>query len=183
MKKMIVMGMIVTAMAVLIGCGGPPQEEIAKAEAAKASADAAKANIYVKDAYGLASMAWNDGEAAVKAKEWDKARKAYADAARQFDEAAKGAPAGHNAMKKELTDRMLEKSKKHQEMEKEIFPAMKKMTKDNEAKARKLIEECEAATQAAEEALAKDDLAAAKEKMDSDDIIDKNMMALVPAKK
>lgn len=183
MPKRIAVGMTAAAIIIFMGCGGPPQQEINKAKTARASADAAKASFYVKDTYGLAVMAWNDGEAAVKAKEWDKARKAYADAVRQFDEAAKAAPAGHDSMKKELADRMDGMLEDHMKMIKEMDAAAAKMKKEDKAKLDKLMLDCQATMGAAIEALDKGDLITAKEKMDRDDAIHVDIMAIMPEKK
>jgi hypothetical protein len=182
MPKRIAAGVMAAAIVLSVGCGGPPKEEINRAEAARASADAAKANIYVKDTYGLAAMAWNDGQAAVRAKEWDKARKAYAAAARQFEEAAEAAPSGHDGMKKELTGRMDEMLENHMKMIKDMPAAIRNMKEGDKTKIGKLMVSCQTTMGAAIEALDKNDLVAAKEKMDADDSIHMDIMAIMKAK-
>ena len=121
------------ALMIIVGCGGPPTEDINKAKAAKVTADAAKAEMYAKDQYDAGTKAWNDGEAAVKGKEWDKAKKAYVESAKQFDAAAKAAPAGHDAMKADLTARMAKLEADHNDK------AMKDMTKKMAAMSKRLI--------------------------------------------
>lgn len=186
MLRRIVLGTTALAVMVLIGCGGPPTEDINKAKANKTAADGANASVYAKDQYDAGVKAWNDGEAAVKAKEWDKAKKAYMEAGKQFDAAAKAAPGAHDAMKAELTDRLAKAEENHAKMEKDkaMAASMMKLNKDNKAKAENMKKECKAAVAAAKDALAKDDLMAAKDALDKDDSIHKDMTAmLTPAKK
>ena len=185
MLKRIVLGMTALTVMVLIGCGGPPTEDINKATAAKKTADGANAAMYVKDQYDAATASMTAGEAAVKAKEWDKAKKAYMEAAKAFDAAAKAAPAAHDAMKAEITDRIAKADENHAKMEKDkaMMASMMKLKKEDKAKADNMVKECKAAVAAAKEALAKDDLMAAKEALDKDDNLHKELMAMMPTKK
>ena len=184
MLRRIVLGTAALAVVVLIGCGGPPTAEINKAKAAKTTADGANASMYVKEQYDAAAKAWNDGEMAVKAKEWDKAKKAYMDAATQFDAAAKAAPAAHDAMKTELTDRLAKADEMHAKMAKDkaMMAKIKMMKKDDKMKADNMMKECEAAVAAAKDALGKDDLMAAKDALDKDDAIHTEMNAMMMKK-
>jgi hypothetical protein len=179
----IVLGMMIVAAVVSIRCEGPPSEEIQRAKAARARADAARADFYVRDTYGLAAMSYNDGEAALKSKEWDKAGKSYAAAARQFDEAAKSVLAGHEAMKKELRERMDEMLEDHMKMIRQVDVATAKMGKIDKAKLAELMADCQATMGAAIEALDRGDLITAKEMMDKDDAIHVKMMAIIPPQK
>ncbi len=52
LKRMILSGL---AVAVLVGCGGPPKEEIEKAKAAKAAADKVNAVVYAAEVYNAAA--------------------------------------------------------------------------------------------------------------------------------
>jgi len=181
MLRRIVLGTTALALMVLIGCGGPPTEDINKAKAAKTAADGASAAMYVKDTYDAATASMTAGETAVKAKEWDKAKKAYMEAAKQFDAAAKAAPDAMAAMKTELMDRMAKADEGHMKMgkDKAMMAKIKMMKKEG------MVKECEAAVAAAKEALAKEpaDLMAAKEALDKDDAIHAELTALMTAKK
>lgn len=185
MLKRIILATTALAVTVLIGCGGPPTEDINKATAAKKSADEVNAATFVKEQYDAASASMTAGEAAVKAKEWDKAKKAYMEAAAKFGEAAKAAPAAKDAMKAELTDRLAKAEENHAKMSKDkvMAAAMMKLDKDMKAKAENMKKECAAAIAAAKDALAKDDLMAAKDALDKDDSIHKDMTAMLSAKK
>lgn len=185
MLKRILLSATALAVVVLIGCGGPPTEDINKATAAKKAADGANAAMYVKDQYDAATASMTAGEAAVKAKDWDKAKKAYMEAAKAFDAAAKAAPGAHDALKAELTDRLAKAEEGHAKMEKDkaMMASMMKLKKEDKAKADNMVKECKAAVAAAKEALAKDDLMAAKEALDKDDNIHKDLMAMMPTKK
>ncbi len=76
-----------------LGRNGPPKEDIEKASRAKAAADAVKAADYANAQYLEGIRAMTEGEAAVKAEEWDKAKRAYMVAAKRFYEASTEAPA------------------------------------------------------------------------------------------
>ncbi|MBL7995724.1 hypothetical protein JNM05_10170 [bacterium] len=96
---------------VLIGCGGPPKEDIEKAGKAKVAADAAKAADYAKETYDAAAKSLNDGVEAVKKSEWEKAKKAYMDATAKFTAAAAEAPAKMEEMKTAATAKVDELKK------------------------------------------------------------------------
>ena len=185
MLKKIVLMTSALALFVLVGCGGPPNEEIAKAKAAKATADAAKADMYAKDAYDAGTKAWNDGEAAVKGKEWDKAKKAYAESAKQFDAAAKAAPAGHDAMKADLTARLAKLEADHNDKaQKDMMKKMATMKKDDKMKMDKMMKDCKDSEMAIKDALAKDDLMTAKDKCEADEKNHADMTSMMnPPKK
>ncbi len=185
MLKRILLSITALAVMVLIGCGGPPTEDINKATAAKKAADGVNAATYAKEQYDAATKAWTDGEAAVKAKEWDKAKKAYMESTKQFDAAAKAAPGNHDAMKAEITDRIAKAEENHAKMEKDkaLMAMIMKLKPADKAKADNMKKECKAAIAAAKDALAKDDLMAAKEALDKDENIHKDLMAMMPTKK
>ncbi len=185
MLKKITLMTSALALMIIIGCGGPPTEEINKAKAAKATADAANAGTYAKDQYDAGTKAWMDGEAAVKGKEWDKAKKAYATAATQFDAAGKAAPAGHDAMKADLTARMAKLAADHND---KAMADMKKkmatMKKDDKMKMDKSMADCKANEAAAADLIAKDDLVGAAEKITADEAVHAGMMTMMnPPKK
>ncbi len=173
------------ALMVLIGCGGPPQEEINRAKATKAGAEEAKADVYAADLYDAGAKAWVEAEEAGFAKNWAKAKKDYAEAAKQFEAAGKAAPKGHDDMKADLTARMAKLEADHND---KAMADMKKkmatMKKDDKAAMDKMMADCKANEAAAKDLIAKDDLAGAQEKIVADEATHAGMMTMMnPPKK
>lgn len=112
---------------VLIGCGGPPKEDMEKATKAKASADAVKAADYAKENYDAASAAMTAGSDAVKKSEWEKAKKAYMDATAKFNAAAAEAPGKMKEMQDAATAKVadLKKMMEATAKDKMVMAAMK----------------------------------------------------------
>ncbi len=112
---------------VLIGCGGPPKEDIEKATKAKASADAVKAADYAKETYDAATAAMTAGAEAVKKSEWDKAKKAYMEAGAKFTAAATEAPAKMKEMADAATAKVADLKKMATEIVKDkgVMAALK----------------------------------------------------------
>jgi hypothetical protein len=182
---------VVTVMAIafpvmlLVGCGGPPKEEMEKTKMNKTKAMEAKADTYAKDLFDAAAAAETAGADAVKKSDWDKAKKSYADAAKKFEDAGKAAPAGHDAMKADLTARMAKLEADHND---KAMADMKKkmgtMKKDEKAAMEKMVADCKANEAAAKDLIAKDDLVAAGEKIAADEKTHADMaLKLNPPKK
>ena len=112
---------------VLVGCGGPPKEDIEKAGKAKVAAEAAKAADYAKENYDAAVAAMTAGAEAVKKSEWEKAKKAYMDAAAKFTAAAAEAPAKMKEMQDAATAKVADLKKMAGEVAKDkmVMAAMK----------------------------------------------------------
>ncbi len=89
------------AVAVLVGCGGPPKEEIEKAKASKAAADKVNAAVYSADAYNAAATLDKDAQELIKKSEFDKAKAKLIEAIKKYDEAAKAAPENMKTMGEE----------------------------------------------------------------------------------
>ncbi len=133
---------VVTAMAIafpvmlLVGCGGPPKEDIEKTAMNKKKAMEAKADSYSKDMFDAAAAAETAGADAVKKSDWDKAKKSYMDAAKKYDDAAKAAPEG---MKKATDDATAMATTMNKDMEtmnkdKAMMAMAMKMKKEDKAK-------------------------------------------------
>jgi hypothetical protein len=112
---------------VLIGCGGPPKEDIEKAGKAKVAADAAKAADYAKETYDAAVASMTAGADAVKKSEWEKAKKAYMEAGTKFTAAAAEAPAKMKEMQDATTAKVadLKKMMEATAKDKMVMAAMK----------------------------------------------------------
>lgn len=123
-KTLLALGL---AAFVLIGCGGPPKEEIEKANKAKVAADAAKAADYAKETYDAAMASMTAGSDAVKKSEWDKAKKSYMEAGAKFTAAAAEAPAKMEEMKTAATAKVdeLKKMMEATGKDKMVMAAMK----------------------------------------------------------
>lgn len=129
LKRMILAGL---AVAVLIGCGGPPKEEQEKAKAAKANADKANAAVYAVEAYNAAATLDKDAAELIKKNEFDKAKAKLIEAIKKYDEAAKAAPENMKAMAAEMKT-AVENFKKDWEAygkDKAVAVAVKKLKKD-----------------------------------------------------
>ena len=112
---------------VLIGCGGPPKEDMEKAKKAQVAADAVKAADYVKETYEAATAAVKAGEEANKKSEWDKAKKAYMEAGAKFTAAATEAPAKMKEMADAATAKVADLKKMAAEIVKDkgVMAALK----------------------------------------------------------
>lgn len=133
LKRMILAGL---AVAVLIGCGGPPKEEIEKAKTAKANADKVNAAVYAKEAYDAAATLNKDADELIKKSEFDKAKAKLIEAIKKYDEAAKAAPENMKNMAAEMKT-AVENFKKDWEAygkDKAVAAAVKKMKKDDAKK-------------------------------------------------
>ncbi|HMW33588.1 hypothetical protein L6Q79_06435 [bacterium] len=105
LKRMIVSALTVAMTAfVLIGCGGPPEQEIAKAKAAAKKASEAKAADYASESFAKAEAKMKEADGLVAKKEWDKSKAAYVEAEKLYNEAATAAPAGMEQVKTSTDD-------------------------------------------------------------------------------
>lgn len=172
------------ALMIVIGCGGPPQEEINKAKANKAAAETAKADVYATDQYDAGAKAWVAAEEAGFVKDWAKAKKDYAEAARLFDVAAKAAPAGHDQMKNDVSKAIADFDTKMGAGNKDMASKMKTMKKEDKAAMDKAGKECAALSAEAKDMLGKDDISGAKDKIDeANKHLDEMAAKMMPAKK
>lgn len=149
LKRMILSGL---AVAILVGCGGPPKEEQDKAKTAKANADKVNAAVYSKEAYDAAEALVKDANEMIKKSEFDKAKAKLIEAIKKYDEAAKAAP---DNMKKMGEDAKAAIAAFKTEWEaygkdKAAAAAVKKMKKDDAAKYSTLKNEIETAVKDAE---------------------------------
>lgn len=126
MLKRILLALSIAAF-VLIGCGGPPKEDIEKAGKAKVAADAAKAADYAKETYDAAAASMTAGADAVKKSEWEKAKKAYMEAGAKFTAAAAEAPAKMKEMQDAATAKVADLKKMAADVAKDkmVMAAMK----------------------------------------------------------
>jgi hypothetical protein len=137
LKRIVVLAMaVVLPVVVLIGCGGPPKEDIEKATKAKAAADAAKADVYSKDSYDAAMAAWKEGTDLDKKSDFGKSKVKYQEAAKKFDEAAKAAPDNMKKAQDDATAMVatLKAAKEAYGKDKKAMMAAKGMKKDDKAK-------------------------------------------------
>ncbi|HMW33587.1 MAG TPA: hypothetical protein PKJ64_08760 [bacterium] len=177
MLKRVVLSVATLTLAafVLIGCGGPPKELIEKATVAMKKATEAKADVYAKEAFDAANAALNKGAEAVKKSDWDGAKKAYTEAAAQFEAAAKAAPEAMKAKMEEAKAGIAAAKKAWEDMGKDkmLMAATKLMKKDDKAKYDAMGKEVEGAVKGAEGMMETDpmgalsSLAMATEKMDA----------------
>lgn len=121
--------LFIALVAIIMGCGAPPKEEIGKAKAAKSAADAVKAADYAKESYDDAIAMMDAGKEAEKKSEWEKAKKAYIDAAAKFEYATKEAPVNM----KERVKTKIDNAKKlwnESEKDKSLIASLSKLKKD-----------------------------------------------------
>jgi hypothetical protein len=153
LKRMVVMAMALTfAVTMLIGCGGPPKEEMEKVKTSKANADKVNAAVYSKEAYDAAAALEKDASEMIKKSEFDKAKAKLIEAIKKYDEAGKAAP---DNMKKMGEDAKAAIAAFKTEWEaygkdKVAAAAVKKMKKDEAAKYTTLKTEIETAVKDAE---------------------------------
>ncbi len=164
LKKMIVAGL---AIAVLVGCGGPPKAEIEKATLAKKKADEAMAEVYAAESYSAATAAWNEGQELVKKGDNDKAKAKYVEAATAFDKSAADAPAGKDAMKAEVEKSITDFETAWTAGKKDMTKAGSKMKGDDKTAFEKMMADCEAGLAECKDMMSKDDIKGAKDKMAS----------------
>lgn len=126
MLKRILLALSISAF-VLIGCGGPPKEDIEKANKAKVAADAVKAADYAKETYDAAVALTVAGKEAEKKSEWDKEKKAFMDATAKFTAAATEAPVKMKEMQDAATAKVADLKKMAADVAKDkmVMAAMK----------------------------------------------------------
>lgn len=153
LKRMVVMTMALAfAVTMIIGCGGPPKEELEKVKTSKANADKVNAAVYSKDAYDAAAALEKDASEMIKKSEFDKAKAKLVAAIAKYDEAGKAAP---DNMKKMGEDAKAAIAAFKTEWEaygkdKVAAAAVKKLKKEDGAKYTTLKTEIETAVKEAE---------------------------------
>lgn len=182
MLKRIVLSMMALSLAafVLIGCGGPPKEDMDKATMAMKKAVEAKADMYAKDMYEAGDKAMKEGAELVKKNEFDKAKAKYMEATKQFDAAAKAAPDAMNAMKAEVEKAIADFETAWTAGEKDMMKKMGMAKKDDKAKMDKMMTDAKAKLAEAKEKAAAGDYVAAKAAIEE---AGKMHMEMMPAKK
>jgi len=167
---------------ILIGCGGPPKEDIEKANKAKASADAVKAADYAKENYDAATASMTAGSDAVKKSEWDKAKKAYMEAGAKFTAAATEAPAKMKEMQDAATAKV-EELKKMMEATAKDKMVMKAMNGKDKAKFAAMKTEAETMMKDGEGMIADDAMGAMEKLTAAGAKLDEIKMMANPGKK
>ena len=149
LKRMILAGL---AVAVLVGCGGPPKELQEKAAQLQKKALEVKADVYAKADYDAATAAVTKGLDAIKKSDWDGSKKAYTEGVAKFEAAIKAAPEGMKAAteeaKKAIAD--IKAAWEAYGKDKAAAAAVKKLKKDEAGKYAALKTEIETAVKEAE---------------------------------
>ncbi len=169
LKRIVVLAMaVVLPVVVLVGCGGPPKEDIEKATKARAAADAAKADVYSKDSYDAAMAAWKEATDLDKKSDFGKSKVKYQEAAKKFDEAAKAAPDNMKKAQDDATAMVasMKASMDAHGKDKKMMMAVKGMKKDDKAKYDAAMKEATAMVTEAEGMIA-DNAMGAMEKLNA----------------